>query len=62
MLNVEQVERYREDGFILIEKLLDHETLASMRSLTDDFVEHSRSITASDAVFDLDPSHGASTW
>ncbi len=61
MLGSEQVERYREDGFILIEKLLDDETVASMRSLTDDFVEHSRGITASDAVFDLDPSHGPET-
>jgi len=61
VLSPEQIERYREDGCLLIEKLLDDETLAGLRHVTDDFVERSRAVTASDEVYDLDPSHGSDT-
>ncbi|MCH7942218.1 MAG: phytanoyl-CoA dioxygenase family protein [Proteobacteria bacterium] len=59
MLNREHIERYRADGYLLIERLLDPDAIAGLRHVTDDFVESSRAVTASDDVFDLDPSHRA---
>ena len=59
MLNLEHIERYRADGYLLIERLLDPDAIAGLRHVTDDFVESSRAVTASDDVYDLDPSHRA---
>ena len=61
MLSHEQIERYREDGYILVEKLLDDEIITGLRHATDEFVDQSRSVAASNNVFDLDPSHTAVT-
>ncbi len=59
MLTQEQIERYREDGFILVENVFDSETIAGLRRATDQLVERSRTIAANDDIFDLDPSHTA---
>ena len=59
MLSLAQVERYRADGILLIEGLLGQDTIASLGRVTDEFLEKSHTLTASDDVFDLDPSHRA---
>ena len=61
MLNSEQIARYREDGFILIENVFDGDAIAGLRRATDGLVERSRAVAANDDVFDLDPGHGAAT-
>jgi len=57
MLNLAQIDEYRENGFLLIEKLLDDDIVAGLRAVTDELKDRSRAVAANDDVFDLDPSH-----
>jgi len=52
-----QRERYFEDGFLLLERIVPDDWLAKLRAATQDLVERSRAVTKSDAVFDLEPDH-----
>jgi ectoine hydroxylase-related dioxygenase (phytanoyl-CoA dioxygenase family) len=54
-----QREFYFENGYLLVEGLIDAETIARLNAVTDEFVEASRTRTASDGVFDLAPGHAA---
>ncbi len=58
-LTEEQVRTYRRDGYVAIPHVIDAARLAGLRAATDEFIEHSRAVTKSDAVFDLDPRHTA---
>jgi ectoine hydroxylase-related dioxygenase (phytanoyl-CoA dioxygenase family) len=57
MLSKEQIEFYRENGYLLVENVVTPEQLARMREITYDFIEKSRAVTVSDGVFDLDEGH-----
>lgn len=57
MLSKEQVEAYNKDGFVLVEDAIRPDLLARMRSVIDDYVERSRSITKGDDVYDLEDGH-----
>jgi ectoine hydroxylase-related dioxygenase (phytanoyl-CoA dioxygenase family) len=57
VLSQSQREAYFRDGFILVERAIDDAWLARLREATDRLVERSRSIAASDEVFDLEPGH-----
>jgi phytanoyl-CoA hydroxylase len=59
MLTQEQIASYREQGYIGIDRVLSAEEVDALRQTTDEFVEKSRSIAESDAVFDLEPDHSA---
>jgi ectoine hydroxylase-related dioxygenase (phytanoyl-CoA dioxygenase family) len=59
MLSKEQIEFYRENGYLLVENVVTPEQLARMREITYDFIEKSRAVTVSDGVFDLDEGHSA---
>ncbi len=52
-------ERYLEEGAICVSRALDAGWLAKSRAAVDRLVERSRSVSASDAVFDLEPGHTA---
>jgi ectoine hydroxylase len=52
-----QVHGYRSDGYLAIPGVIDAARLAELRATTEEFVERSRGVTQSDAVFDLDPRH-----
>jgi ectoine hydroxylase-related dioxygenase (phytanoyl-CoA dioxygenase family) len=58
-LTDEQVAAYRRDGYLAVPRLIDRERVEALRRVTDAFVERSRSVRRSDAVFDLDPRHTA---
>jgi len=58
-LTDEQIAAYRRDGYLAVPGLIDRERVEALRRTTDAFVERSRSLTRSDAVFDLDPRHTA---
>lgn len=58
-LTSEQIEAYRRDGFIVIENVLSADEVQVLRDVTDAFVERSRSVSAHDDVFDLEPDHSA---
>ncbi len=59
MLSREQVETYREQGYLLVEDVIEGELLERLRRATHEMIDRSRSVTASDAVFDLDEGHSA---
>ncbi len=56
-LSQRQRERYFEDGFILLERIVPDDWLERLRGATATLVERSRTVTKSDAVFDLEPDH-----
>ena len=57
MITESQVEQYESDGYIVIENVIDVETLNELRGVTDDLVEKARGITEHTPTLDLDPSH-----
>ena len=59
VLTEEQRESYWENGYLLLERLIPEEWLQRLRAATDEMVERSRALTASDRVFDLEPDHTA---
>jgi hypothetical protein len=59
MLGRRQIELYRDQGYLLVEDVLDARLLARLRDATERMVERSRSVRESDAVFDLDEGHSA---
>ncbi len=61
MLTEQQIARYREDGYLLIENAVPPEQLRALRDVAHEFIEHSRTLTASDEVYDLDEGHGPET-
>jgi ectoine hydroxylase-related dioxygenase (phytanoyl-CoA dioxygenase family) len=58
MLSPEQVESYRENGYLVVEDVVDPATIAELRAVTEDFVERARAVAASDGIFDLAEGHG----
>jgi ectoine hydroxylase-related dioxygenase (phytanoyl-CoA dioxygenase family) len=59
MLSKQQIESYKENGYLLVENVVSPEQLARMRDITYDFIEKSRAVSVSDDVFDLDDGHSA---
>ncbi len=59
VLTQAQRESYFEKGYVLVENVVPTEWLERLREVTDEFVERSRSVTESDAVWDLEPDHTA---
>lgn len=57
MLSPQQIEFYRTEGYLGVEGVFSPAEVEELRRVTDEFVEKSRSVTASNAVFDLEPSH-----
>ena len=57
MLTPQQIQFYRDAGYLGVENVFSPTEVAELRRVTDEFVEKSRTITANDAVFDLEPSH-----
>ena len=61
MLTPQQIQTYRDSGYLGIENVYSSAEVAELRRVTDEFVEKSRAVTANDAVFDLEPSHTPET-
>ncbi|MEE8608352.1 MAG: phytanoyl-CoA dioxygenase family protein [Nitrospiraceae bacterium] len=61
VLTQNQRESYFDKGYLLLERLIDEEWLERLRAVTDEMIEESRSIAASDAVWDLEEGHSAET-
>jgi ectoine hydroxylase-related dioxygenase (phytanoyl-CoA dioxygenase family) len=59
VLTEAQCDRYRDEGWLAVEGLVDDAWLARLRSVTEEFVDHSRTLTESNVVFDLDEGHSA---
>jgi phytanoyl-CoA hydroxylase len=51
------VDRYRRDGVIVVEGLLDDATRQRMKQVLADLIARSRAVTTHDDVYDLEPGH-----
>jgi phytanoyl-CoA hydroxylase len=60
MLTPTPTYRYRTEGYLAVEGVLTPEEIAAGRAIIEEFTDRSRSVSASDAVFDLEDDHCAS--
>jgi ectoine hydroxylase-related dioxygenase (phytanoyl-CoA dioxygenase family) len=61
VLSPAQRASYFDDGYLLVERAIGEDWLVRLREGVAGFVAQSRSITSSDAVFDLESGHSADT-
>ena len=59
VLSQAQRESYFETGYLLLEKAVPEDWIARLRAVTEEMVEASRAVTASDATWDLEDGHSA---
>ena len=57
VLTQAQREFYFQEGYILLEAIIGDDWLEKLRAATDELIERSRTVTRSDAVWDLEPDH-----
>ena len=57
MLTEEEIQFYREKGYLGVDNVLSNEDVEELRRVTDEFIERSRTVAASDEIFDLEPDH-----
>ena len=57
MISDEQVRAYRRDGVIVVENVLDAETLAHLRSVVAELIAGASAVTEHNEVYDLEPGH-----
>lgn len=57
VLTQQQRQFYFDNGYLLVERIVPQELVERLIDLTNEMVERSRSLTKSDAVFDLEPDH-----
>ena len=51
------IERYRRDGYIVVEGLLDDVTRRRMKQVLAELIERARGVATHDDVYDLEPTH-----
>ncbi|WP_116599423.1 phytanoyl-CoA dioxygenase family protein [Primorskyibacter marinus] len=61
MLSDAQKCDYAENGYLLVEDAVSADQLAELRRLTYDYIEGSRNVRESNALYDLDRGHSAET-
>ena len=57
MLTRDEVERYRREGYVVVEDLIAAEALAELRRVTEEIVATAHGVTSHTNVLDLEPSH-----
>ena len=57
VLTQAQREFYFDNGYLLLEGIIEAERIARLRAATDEAIEKSREVTASDATWDLEKGH-----
>jgi ectoine hydroxylase-related dioxygenase (phytanoyl-CoA dioxygenase family) len=57
MLSDSQVEFYRTNGYLMVEDVIDRDTLAEIKRVISELVEGARGRTAHDEIYDLEPTH-----
>ena len=59
ILSEDQRSSYFEKGYLLVESVVSKDWIERLLEVTDQMVDRSRSLTESDAIFDLEPNHSA---
>ena len=57
VLTQKQREHYFSEGYLYVERAIGDDWLRRLRAATDELIEHSRKVTRTDAIFDLEPAH-----
>lgn len=57
MITREQVDSYRENGFVVVEDVIDAALLGRLRAAVREVMEGARGLTTHSDVFDLEPGH-----
>jgi phytanoyl-CoA hydroxylase len=57
MLSSEEIERYRRDGYLVVDEVLSAGQVTALRRVADEWVEASRTVEANGDLFDLEPGH-----
>ena len=57
MLNDAQIAQYRDDGYVVVEDVLEPETLRQLRSVTEAVVASAAGLTEHTDILDLEASH-----
>ncbi len=57
MLTAAQIEFYREQGYLVVERLIPEDLLSELRVQVDQKVADAAKVTENDAVYDLEDSH-----
>jgi hypothetical protein len=57
VLTQEQRAFYFDQGYLLLERIIPQSWIDRLNTVTEEFVERSRALTQSDAIFDLEPNH-----
>jgi len=57
MISDKQVEFYRKNGYLMVENVIDRDTLAQIKRVIAELVEGARGKTTHDDVYDLEPTH-----
>lgn len=60
VLTHSQLEQYKEEGYVIVQDVVEQATLLRMKEVLANLVEQSRNVTSHDNVFDLEPGHSAS--
>jgi ectoine hydroxylase-related dioxygenase (phytanoyl-CoA dioxygenase family) len=58
-ISAEQQASYLETGYLLLESFVSADVVDSLLAATEEMVNRSRAVTASDSIFDLEPGHTA---
>ena len=56
-----QLEQYKEEGYVIVQDVVEQATLLRMKEVLANLVEKSRNVTSHDDVFDLEPGHSATS-
>ena len=56
-LSAAEVEHYREQGYVIVERLLDEQTIAGARDAMTVLMEGARGVSEHTELYDLDPAH-----
>jgi phytanoyl-CoA hydroxylase len=59
VISQSQVESYRENGYIVVESVLDRGQLDRMRAVIEQLIAKARGVAAHNEVYDLEPTHTA---
>jgi ectoine hydroxylase-related dioxygenase (phytanoyl-CoA dioxygenase family) len=61
VLDQEQRETYFSDGYLLLDGFIIDHWLDRLSAVTDEFIDQSRAVSASNSVFDVEDGHSADT-
>ena len=57
MISAADVERYHQDGFVVVENVFSAAEIAAMRQVLDDLVAGACQVDSHDDIYDLEPDH-----